>query len=195
MGANRLGLANRLRLPRRTVFCVWWKQRMPDSYQTQHSVRWWRRSLSVARQCLIVERGLKDAVTRSIARYVLILLLSLFVVVSLLLFFKPSFFFVSFAFSVNHVYTLFWDRKKSTAQYGKCVSWCAVLCEVSSTWPSVPRRTLFPEFSTVWNAICLLILLHVFHVYAYLVCARECFKKSAKKIMYACVKEKYARVH
>ena len=50
--------AGRLWLPRRTVSRVWWESRaMPDSfYQTQDIDRLWRQSLSVVRQCLIVDQ-------------------------------------------------------------------------------------------------------------------------------------------
>ena len=54
MGADRL-----LTSPSDSVFYVWWEQRMLHFYQTLHTVWWWRQSLSVIRQCLIVDRGLQ----------------------------------------------------------------------------------------------------------------------------------------
>ena len=51
--------ADRLWLHRRTLSCVWREQRKLDSYWTQHTVQWWRPSLSVVRQCLTVHRSLR----------------------------------------------------------------------------------------------------------------------------------------
>ena len=48
---------DRLWLQCQTVCCVWWQQCMLDSFQAQHTARWWRQSLSVIRQSLIMDQG------------------------------------------------------------------------------------------------------------------------------------------